>query len=427
MYLLGLSTISDKYVDAARNLRASPRRAFWDIVVKLSKPGIVMAAMLAFVVSFSDLLSATYLGGATTLSSVLTDLEVQSGNEPAAAAVAVVMLLTILVVVVASFRVVGRVSITGGVGARGTKSYQGRVGPSIWAWRVYIVIGLLFVSTPPIILGLYGFFGPPIPIWPIPYFTTHWYAAIFSSSGMVQSLINSAKVAVAVGVGATALGGSAAYYLSRFKPNWMIPYTMLVVTPAVAPPIILSLGLLVYFVDLHIWGSLWSVVIGHIGLVAVFSLFIINNRLMQINADLEDAANNLGANRLVAVRSVTLPLVLPALVTSFVVAAGISFGESVVSFFLTATTYTWPAYTLNLVGETSTPVIYAAAGFVYGCVLLVFAAVGLLLLRRGSYSRQAAFKVKAFVAEKAESLLDGADRRQGNRRESPAGVPNDSS
>lgn len=250
-----------------------------------------------------------------------------------------------------------------------------------WFWRLYIILGLAFVTLPVFVMGLYSFSGPRIPVWPIESFSTEWYSRLFSDEPMIEALKNSVRVSIAVGLGATIMGALAAYYFARFNPSWTNLYTIFVVAPAVTPSTVLSLGLLVYFTDLGIWGDIKSVVIAHIGLVAVFSLFIIRNRMSEIDPQIEMAAMNLGAGRLKAVWTVTLPLALPALVASFVVAAGLSFGESLVASYLTATTYTWPAYVQNNITFNISPEIYASAFLSYvGFVLLLLVAVSLSTL-----------------------------------------------
>lgn len=250
-----------------------------------------------------------------------------------------------------------------------------------WFWRAYIVLGLAFVSLPVIVMGLYSFSEPKIPVWPIDSFSTEWYSRLFSDEPMIEALKNSVRVSVAVGLGATIMGALAAYYFARFNPPWANLYTIFVVAPAVTPPTVLSLGLLVYFTDLGIWGDIKAVVIAHIGLVAVFSLFIIRNRMSEIDPQIEMAAMNLGAGRLKAIWTTTLPLALPALIASFVVAAGLSFGESLIASYLTATTYTWPAYVLNNITFNISPEIYASAFLSYlGFVLLLLVVMSLSTL-----------------------------------------------
>ncbi len=382
MYVLGLNTIDRRLLEASSNLGASAIGVFFDVVVRLSKPGIVMAGMLTFVLSFSDLLAARLLGSVRTIATVVADQQNQAGNTPAAAAVSVAMLLTVLVVILVSFRIMGRVSLTGTAQGAATTNLES-TGPVAWFWRAFIAAGLFFVTIPVMSLILYGFHDGGIPVWPIAEFSTKWYDRLFNDQGMLDSIRNSVKVSLAVGVIGTLLGGMAAYYFARFRPRWVIPYTMIVVAPAVAPPLVLSLGLLVYFVELGLWGGLNSVVIAHVGLVGVFCLFILNNRLSQMDPHLEEAATNLGASRVRSIFDTTFQLAVPAIIASFVVAAGISFGESVVTFFLTAVVYTWPAFSLNTQIMNSSPEIYAAGALVYGALIGTFALAAILSLLPG--------------------------------------------
>lgn len=391
---LSMNTIDKRFLEAAVNLGARRSAVFRDVVLRLSLPGIVMGGMLAFVLSFSDLLSARALGSVRTVAGLVRDYQFQAGNTPAAAAVSVVMLIAILLVVLASLPLVRQVAVSGsGVVRAGVAIERGVIGR--WWWRFYIAAGLLFVSIPPLILTVYGFFGPQIPVWPIPYLSTRWYTQFFNDPLMLEALMNSLKVSAVVAVVATTLGGLSAYYMSRHQPRWSVGYTVLVLLPAIVPPIVLSLGLMVYFIELGIWGSIWTLAIAHVGMVSVFSMFIIQNRLQQIDPKLEEAARNLGASRLRAVRDIVLPLALPAIVASIIVAGGLSFGESIVTTFLTAQSYTWPAYSLQIVVQATTPLIYAGAGFVYGVALLV---LGTILGVTALHSVRAARKAKIAAA-----------------------------
>lgn len=108
MYL-SLNNIDWRLLEAARNLGAGPLTMFRTVILPLSRPGIILAGMLAFVLSFSDYLSMVVLGGSDTrvLSVPLNDSARIAGNYPAAASISVVMLLTILAAIVFSFRLAG--------------------------------------------------------------------------------------------------------------------------------------------------------------------------------------------------------------------------------------------------------------------------------------------------------------------------------
>jgi spermidine/putrescine transport system permease protein len=403
LFVLGLSNIDPRYLKAAANIGASPVRVFTDVVIPLTRQAIMLVAMLAFVISFSDYLAAVGIGPPLRLLSVpLIDAARIGGDYPTGAAIAVAMMATILAIVVLSFLLTGPAP-TREIGfERGTEPG----GWTRWVWRAYLGLGLFFITLPVVVIGIYSFSGPKIPVWPIDSLSTNWYSTLLSHQAMLDSLWNSFKVSVAVGAGATLLGGLAAYYLSTRNPKWVVPYTLFAVAPAVAPTGVLSLGLLVFFSDIGVWGSLWAVVIAHVGLVAVFCLFIIRNQLAQIDDSIEAAARNLGAGKVTAVRDTVLPLALPAIVGSFVVAAGLSFGESLVASFLTSTTYTWPSYISQLVTHNISPEVFASAFLVY-VGILVSLAVPLSLF---GLFRWLDVGVRAHRRAKEEALLSEAIR-----------------
>lgn len=91
-------------IDAAYNLGCGPRRVLFATVLPAVRPGIVLGALFAFIFSFGDFVTATYLGGGkfTTLSILIADT-VKSGQQwPRAAVVALIMISTLLVSAMAS-------------------------------------------------------------------------------------------------------------------------------------------------------------------------------------------------------------------------------------------------------------------------------------------------------------------------------------
>ena len=322
----------------------------------------MLAGMLTFVLTFSDSMAFTILGGVQGVGSALQTY-VQNGDTSAASAIAVVMILTILVVVIASL-------VLGGAQLRiGKATALPETGPS-WPWRIYIAVGLAFVSLPVLIDILLSFNANQIPGWPIDNWTGDWYSALSDDEAMKTALTHSVTVGLIVGAVATAVVAAAAYYLHNYRPRWMTSYVLVLVLPAIAPPAVLGFGLQLYFVKLGIWGDLWSVGLAYVAMYSVFCLFIIMNRLNSVDPHLEEAALNLGARRPRAVRDAYLPAARVALVASLVVAAGLAMGESSVSQYLTATTYTWPSYVVNIITFNVSPQIFASGAVVYVATLV---------------------------------------------------------
>jgi spermidine/putrescine transport system permease protein len=87
-----------------------------------------------------------------------------------------------------------------------------------------------------------------------------------------------------------------------------------------------------------------TVVIGHIVITLPYTILVLVPRLEQIEEALEEAAYDLGANRLETFRLVTFPLILPAIVSALLIAFTTSFDEYAVASFLVGTRSTFPIY-----------------------------------------------------------------------------------
>lgn len=96
--VMGMMQIDRSLIEAARNLSADPWRTLIEVVIPSTKPSIVIAWLFAFILSFGDFVSPTYLGGGAspTLSNLIIDT-VKSGQQwPRAAVVAIAMIVTLV-------------------------------------------------------------------------------------------------------------------------------------------------------------------------------------------------------------------------------------------------------------------------------------------------------------------------------------------
>ncbi len=101
---ISLLSLDRTLIDAAYNLGCGPHRVLFATVLPAARPGIVLGALFAFIFSFGDFVTATYLGGGkfTTLSILIADT-VKSGQQwPRAAVVALMMIATLLLTALAS-------------------------------------------------------------------------------------------------------------------------------------------------------------------------------------------------------------------------------------------------------------------------------------------------------------------------------------
>jgi spermidine/putrescine transport system permease protein len=121
------------------------------------------------------------------------------------------------------------------------------------------------------------------------------------------------------------------------------------------------------------------VVIGHIVISLPYSILVLVPRLDQIDISLEEAAFDLGASRLRTFRSITLPLILPAIVSSFLIAFTTSFDEYAVASFVVGTRVTFPIYlysALRFPNQLPQVIAVAVVVLVLSLVVVVGAEVG---------------------------------------------------
>lgn len=97
--IMGMNQIDRTLIEAARNLRAGPWRTLFEVVIPAMKASLVVAWLFAFILSFGDFVSPTYLGGggSPTLSNLIIDTTKSGQQWPRAAVVAIAMIVTLVV------------------------------------------------------------------------------------------------------------------------------------------------------------------------------------------------------------------------------------------------------------------------------------------------------------------------------------------
>jgi spermidine/putrescine transport system permease protein len=113
-------------------------------------------------------------------------------------------------------------------------------------------------------------------------------------------------------------------------------------------------------------------VIGHIVITLPYTILVLMPRLQQIDVSLEEAAYDLGASRFRAFRSITFPLLLPAVVSAYLIAFTTSFDEYAVASFVVGTQQTFPIYLYSALRfPNNLPQVIAVAVVVISVSLLV--------------------------------------------------------
>jgi spermidine/putrescine transport system permease protein len=151
--------------------------------------------------------------------------------------------------------------------------------------------------------------------------------------------------------------------------------------PLLLPEIIIGVSLLVVLIQLGLPLSLWTVILGHTLICMPFSIAILYSAFVNMDQSLEEVSLDLGETQWGTFRRVTLPLVTPGLLSSFLIAFTISLDEFIIAFFLTGTQATLPVY---IWGQLRFPAKLPGV-MALGFMLLL---LSLVLLSLGEYFRR---------------------------------------
>ena len=238
---------------------------------------------------------------------------------------------------------------------------------------------LLFLIAPVVIIVIVSFSGADYLTFPPPYLSLRWYQRFLGTPSWREAIAVSTKVAVLTMVFATTLGLLAALALVRGRFRGKGAIYALLLSPMIVPTVITAIGLYFFFVRLKATGSILAMALGHTVLALPVVVIIMAAALQGFDMRLEQAALSLGASRLTALRRITLPLILPGLLSAALFAFLTSFDELLIPLFLsgveaqTLTVRIWNSLLLEV-----DPTIAAVSSFLIGVTAVVLGASALL-------------------------------------------------
>ncbi len=198
-----------------------------------------------------------------------------------------------------------------------------------------LTLGFAFLYIPILLLVIYSFnAGRSVAIWSG--WSTKWYGELLKD----QQLLDAAWVTLRVGLlsatVATVLGTLAAIVLvryGRFRGSAM--FAGMIYAPLVMPEIITGLSLLMLFVSLNLDKGFWTILMAHITFTMCFAAVVVQSRLVTFDQSLEEAALDLGCSPFKTFMVITLPIILPAVVSAWMLAFTLSIDDLVISNFTT--------------------------------------------------------------------------------------------
>jgi putrescine transport system permease protein len=209
-----------------------------------------------------------------------------------------------------------------------------RKGPSLFN-VVSLALGFAFLYLPIFILVIYSFNASQlVTVWGG--WSTRWYADLLNNRLMLESAWVSVRIAFVSATAATLLGTCAAVALGRLgRFRGRLVFSAMIYAPLVMPEVITGLALLLLFVAVEVERGFLTVSVAHATLTMCFVTVIVQSRIVDLDASLEEAAMDLGCPPLRTFLTVTLPLIAPAVAAGWMLAFALSLDDLVIASFTT--------------------------------------------------------------------------------------------
>ena len=193
-------------------------------------------------------------------------------------------------------------------------------------------------------------------------FSWNWYERLFNNDTLIQAATNSVTIAFFAATFASLIGALAAFALFRyrFRGKQFVGGMLFVVM--MSPDIVMAVSLLALFMLVGVALGFWSLLLAHITFCLPYVVITVSSRLNDFDAKMLEAAKDLGASEFTILRKILFPLLLPAIISGWLLSFTISLDDVVVSSFVTSASYeVLPLKIFSLVKTGVTPEVNALA------------------------------------------------------------------
>ena len=259
-----------------------------------------------------------------------------------------------------------------------------------WSFRIICVLVFFFLVAPIIVIIPISVSSSSLLNYPLPGLSWKWFEVIFTPYPWMLSLENSIIIASATTFLATILGTLAAYGLTsvefRFKPLVMA----LLLSPMMVPLVITALAAYFVFARVGLAGTFTGMILAHTVLAVPFVVITVTATLQGFDRNMVRAAQSLGARPITAFFGVTLPLIMPGVISGAIFAFVTSFDEIVVALFIASPAqHTLPRQLFSGLRDNLDPSIVAIATVLIAVSVAMMAVVELLRWRSERLTRAA--------------------------------------
>ena len=244
------------------------------------------------------------------------------------------------------------------------------------ASKVFTALVFIFLFAPIAILLVFSF-NEAKSLSVFSGFSLKWYRELFRDEATLTSVKNTLELALSSMVISTVMGTAASIGISRIRQKW---YRRVLDTvtdiPMTNPDIITGISLMLMFVFVgRLFGAssslnFWTMLIAHVTFCLPYVILQVLPKLQQMDPALPEAAQDLGCTPLRAFFKVTIPEIMPGILTGAIMAFTMSLDDFVISYFTAGNGFqTLPIRIYNMTKKTVTPKMYALATIIFFVIL----------------------------------------------------------
>jgi len=200
--------------------------------------------------------------------------------------------------------------------------------------KTMLVFGFVFLYAPILSLIVYPFNESKlVTVWAG--FSLKWYGELFRDEGIMKAAWVSVRIAFFTATASVVLATIASVVMTRMRSfRGKTLFGGLITAPLVMPEVITGLSILLLFVSMGMDRGITTIWIAHVTFCMAFVTVVVSSRLSELDKSIEEAAMDLGANRVKVFFLITLPIIMPALVSGWLLAFTLSIDDLVVASFV---------------------------------------------------------------------------------------------
>ena len=231
---------------------------------------------------------------------------------------------------------------------------------------LYALLAFTYLLVPVAVVIMFSFNNPA------GRFNYTWQGFTFSNwvhwdaiPGLRSAVEISLEIAAISSISATILGTLIALALVRYGFRGRGATNFLIFLPMSTPEIVLGASLLTLFLTMNVATGFWTIVIAHIMFNISYVVVTVKARLIGFDRSLEEAAQDLGATSWQTFRLITLPLIMPGVLSAALLSFALSIDDFVITNFNAGSTVTFPVFIWGAARVRIDPQIYVVASIIF--------------------------------------------------------------